>query len=460
MNATMGAQAMARTCLCIILAAGEGTRMKSQRPKVLHEVAGLPMAGHAVGAAVAAGADDIAVVVGHGSDTVRQAVAELAPQVVFFEQTQRLGTAHAVLAAASAIERGFDDIIVQFGDTPLLQSETLLALREALAGGAGVAILGFDAADPTGYGRLVMDRGELVAIREERDCSPKEREIRFCNGGIMAIDGRHALALLRAIGNDNAKSEYYLTDIVAVAREQGLSVASATAPEDEIMGVNNRADLALAESLWQARKRRALLLSGVTMVAPDTVYLSHDTDIAADVTLEPDVFFGPGVTIEAGAFIRGYSHLENCHIGQGAIIGPFARIRPGVSVGAGAKVGNFCELKNAELGEGAKVNHLTYIGDTRLGPRANIGAGTITCNYDGVQTYFTEIGEGAFVGSNSSLVAPLTIGKDAYVASGSVITDDVPADALAIARGRQAIKPGRAGELRAKLKAKKPAQSK
>lgn len=446
---------MARTCLCIILAAGEGTRMKSQRPKVLHEVAGLPMAGHAVRASSAAGADAIAVVVGHGGDDVRQAISALQPEILFFEQTERLGTAHAVLAAASAIGEGYDDIIVQFGDTPLLQAETLVRMREAIAAGAGVAVLGFDAEDPAGYGRLIVEDGRLAAIREDRDCSPAERDIHFCNGGIMAIDGAHALTLLRSIGNDNAKGEYYLTDIVAAARDAGLSVTSAKAREDEIMGVNNRADLALAESLWQSRRRRELLISGVTMTAPDTVYLSHDTEIEADVTIEPDVFFGPGVSIDAGAFIRGYSHLEQCRIARNAIIGPFARIRPGVSVGEGAKVGNFCELKNAEVAAGAKVNHLAYIGDTRVGERANIGAGTITCNYDGVGKHFTDIGAGAFIGSNTSLVAPLSIGADAYVASGSVITDDVPADALAIARGKQVVKKERATRIRAKLKARK-----
>lgn len=437
-----------RSCLSIILAAGEGTRMKSNQPKVLHRVAGLPMVAHVVRATLANGAGDIALVAGRGAETVLAAVRPHAGNAESYVQTERLGTAHAVLAARAAIERGYDDILVVFGDAPLIDPDSLRAARARLADGAAVVVMGFRTDNPAGYGRLIEEGGELVAIREDKDCTYEERRIRFCNGGLMAIDGAHALRLLERIGNDNAKGEYYLPDIVALARADGLAVTSVEAPYESVLGVNNRAELADVEAIWQARRRRRAMLDGATLIAPDTVYFSWDTEIGQDVTIEPGVFFGPGASVADGAVIRAFSHIEGASIGPRAEVGPFARLRPGANLAEKAKVGNFCEVKKAEIEAGAKVNHLTYIGDARIGAGANVGAGTITCNYDGFGKYQTDIGEGAFIGSNSSLVAPVRIGRQAYVASGSVITHDVPDDALAIGRSRQSTKPDRARMIR------------
>jgi bifunctional UDP-N-acetylglucosamine pyrophosphorylase/glucosamine-1-phosphate N-acetyltransferase len=440
-----------RSCLAVILAAGEGTRMKSALPKVLHEVAGLPLVGHVVKAARREPGVKVALVVGREAEKVKAAVESFAPDAAVFVQAERLGTAHAVLAAREAIAAGHDDILILFGDTPLIEPQSLAALRAALANGADVAVAGFYAPDPTGYGRLIVKNGALVAIREHKDASEAERAIDFCNGGLMAVSGAQALSLLDAVGNANAKGEYYLTDIVEIAAACGLAVAATEAPYESILGINTRLELAEAESAWQARRRRELMLAGVTMHAPDTVHLCHDTEIATDAVVEPNVVFGPGVTVAAGARIRAFSHLEGAVVGENAEIGPFARLRPGTELRAKAKVGNFCEVKKAVVEEGAKVNHLTYIGDARIGAGANIGAGTITCNYDGFSKHHTEIGAGAFIGSNSALVAPVSIGAGAYVASGSVVTRDVPADALAFGRARQENKEGIGRRLRDRL---------
>jgi len=444
-----------RSCLSVILAAGEGTRMRSARPKVLHEVAGLPLVGHVVKAARQEPGVDVALVVGREAETVKKAVAPFAPEAEVFVQGERLGTAHAVLAAREKIAQGYDDILILFGDTPLIEPDSLAALRAGLAEGADVVVMGFHAPDPAGYGRLLMKDGALVAIREHKDASEAEREIAFCNGGLMAVAGAHALPLLDAVGNANANGEYYLTDIVEIAAGRGLTVRATEAPFESLLGINTRLELAEAESVWQARRRRALMLAGVTMQAPETVHLCHDTEIAPDAVIEPNVVFGPGVTVAAGARIRAFSHLEGATVGENAEVGPFARLRPGAELARKAKVGNFCEVKKAEIGEGAKVNHLTYIGDARIGAGANIGAGTITCNYDGFAKHHTEIGAGAFIGSNSSLVAPVSVGAGAYVASGSVVTKDVPDDALAFGRARQENKADFGRRLREKLGAKK-----
>jgi bifunctional UDP-N-acetylglucosamine pyrophosphorylase/glucosamine-1-phosphate N-acetyltransferase len=436
-----------RTCLSIILAAGEGTRMKSTLPKVLHKIAGLPMVAHVAKAAEAAGGE-IALVVGHGADQLRAAAEKFAPHAQSFVQEKRFGTAHAALAAREAIARGYDDILVMFGDTPLLEPEVLLQARAGLEKGAAVVVVGFRTADPTGYGRLVEENGALVAIREEKDCSEAEKKIGFCNGGLMAIAGQHALALLGAIGNGNAKGEYYLTDIVEIARKRGLRVVATEASFENALGINNRAELAEAEAIWQRRRRRKMMLEGVTLVAPETVFFSHDTEIGPETIVEPNVFFGPGVKIAGDATIHAFSHIEGATIAAGAEVGPFARLRPGADLGEKSKVGNFCEVKKATIEPSAKVNHLTYIGDARVGKGANIGAGTITCNYDGYSKFFTDIGAGAFIGSNSALVAPVSIGTGAYVASGSVITESVPDDALAFGRARQKTLPEKARELR------------
>ena len=437
-----------RTCLAIVLAAGEGTRMRSALPKVLHPLGGRPLIEHVLDTIGHAGASEIAVVVGPNHDAILALVHERLPKAHIFTQSERLGTAHAVLAARPAIARKQDDILVLFADTPLVRAETLKKLRDALVQGAAVAVLGFTPADPTGYGRLVMRGGELIAIREERDATAEERQIGFCNGGLMALAGEHALAILERIGNANAKSEYYLTDAVAIARDMGLKALAIETGEDDVRGINTKAQLAEAEAVLQDRLRAAALEAGVTMIAPQTVFLSHDTKFGRDVTIEPNVVFGPGVTVDDGAVIRAFSHLEGAHVGKGARVGPYARLRPGAEIGQDVHIGNFVEVKQATLEAGAKANHLAYIGDARVGAGANIGAGTITCNYDGIAKQRTDIGAGAFIGSNSSLVAPVKIGDGAYVGSGSVITKDVPADALALARGEQTVKEGWAKRLR------------
>jgi bifunctional UDP-N-acetylglucosamine pyrophosphorylase / glucosamine-1-phosphate N-acetyltransferase len=432
-----------RSCLAVVLAAGEGTRMRSDLPKVLHKVAGLPMVGHVAEAARQAGVDRLAVVVGRGADAVSAALNT--HDVSTHLQTERLGTGHAVLAARDTIALGFDDVLVLFGDTPLLSTETIERARGALASGADIAVVGFHAADPTGYGRLIVEGETVSAIREHKDASPEERRITLCNGGVMAISGHHILGWLDRIGNDNAKGEYYLTDIVAIAVSEGARVTVVEAPAEDLMGANTRVELAELEAAWQRRRRRALMLSGVTMQAPETVFLAYDTAIEPDAFLEPNVVFGPGVTIGAGSVIRAFSHLEGATVAADCEIGPFARLRPGADLSEKAKVG--------------KINHLTYIGDAEIGAKSNIGAGTITCNYDGINKHLTSIGAGVFVGSNTSLVAPVAIGDGAYIASGSVITENVSADALALGRARQTEKPGRAAEIRARNEAAKAERS-
>lgn len=422
--------------------------MKSALPKVLHPIAGLPMVAHVVKAAEAAGSGDLALVIGHGADEMRKAAQKFAPNAETFVQEKRLGTAHAVLAARAAISKGYDDILVMFGDTPLIDPEALAVARQKLAEGAAVVVVGFRPPNPTGYGRLIEKGGRLVAIREEKDCSDEEKKIGFCNAGMMAVAGRSALELLDKVGNANAKGEFYLTDIVEIAGAKGLDVVATEASFESALGINNRAELAEAEGIWQARRRREAMLSGVTLIAPETVYFSHDTEIGADTVVEPNVWFGLGVKISTGATIHAFSHMTGATIAENCEVGPFARLRPGTDLRKKAKVGNFCEVKQATVEEGAKVNHLTYIGDARVGAAANIGAGTITCNYDGYSKFFTDIGEGAFVGSNSSLVAPITIGKGSYIASGSVLTENVPDDALAFGRARQKTIPGKGKEIR------------
>ena len=448
----------ARTCLAIVLAAGEGTRMRSRRPKVLHEIGGRSMIAHVLAAVAQSNAPAVAVVVGPGHEAVAAHVKSLLPQADTYIQAERRGTAHAALMAKSALARGFDDVLIVYGDTPLVGTQTLGRLRAAVAGGAAVAVLGFRAAEPTGYGRLVTQGDDLVAIREERDASAQERAITLCNAGLMALDGKVALDILERIGNRNSKQEFYLTDAVEIARSLGLAAVALETTEDEVRGINTRAQLAEAEEVLQRQLRAAALEAGVTLVAPTTVFLSADTKLGPDVVIEPNVVFGPGVVVEEGATIRAFSHLEGAHIGKGASVGPFARLRPGTQLGAKAKVGNFVEVKAATLEAGAKVNHLTYIGDARVGEGANVGAGTITCNYDGANKHRTDIGKGAFIGSNSALVAPVAIGDNAYVGSGSVITRDVPAGALAIGRGRQVVKEGLAARLKGQGKTKHAAE--
>ncbi|WMT90529.1 bifunctional UDP-N-acetylglucosamine diphosphorylase/glucosamine-1-phosphate N-acetyltransferase GlmU [Pelagibacterium sp. H642] len=437
----------------IVLAAGEGTRMKSSRPKVLHKVGGRPIAGHVLKAARDAGAATVAMVTGPGHDAVREAMARIDPQVVFFAQTERRGTAHAASMARAVFTQAQGYIAVVYGDHPLLRGEDFQRVTDRLDAGLDAAILGFEPSDPTGYGRFITDGDKLLAIREHKDASEEERRIGICNACILAFRAEVFQALIDRVGTDNAQGEYYLTDLVELANRAGHSVGYAIAPEDNVMGVNDRAQLARAEAVFQNLRREDFMRSGVTLHDPASVYFSFDTEIAPDVEIEPNVVFGTGVKIDAGAVIHAFSHIEGAHIGAKVSVGPFARLRPGANLAEGAKVGNFVEVKNADVGQGAKVSHLTYIGDAEIGANSNIGAGTVTCNYDGYNKAKTIIGKSAFVGSNSALVAPLEIGDGAYIASGSVITEPVPADALGIGRSRQVNKPGYGKALNERFKA-------
>ncbi len=436
--------------LAIVLAAGKGTRMKSERPKVLHPIAGAPLLFHALLAAMEAGLDRLAVVVGPGMDDVAATALNLDPALEVFVQAEQLGTADAVKAAREAIEAFPGQVLILYGDTALLRPETIGKVRAELEAGADLVVIGFEADNPTGYGRLLLDdRGALAGIREEKDASEEERALTLCNSGIMGFRSSNILLnLLGRIGNDNAKKEFYLTDAVALARADRLEARMVEADPEEVLGVNSRAELAEAEHAMQWRLRDAAMANGVTLIAPETVFLSHDTTIGRDVVIEPHVVIGQGVRIEDGATIKSFCYMQDARIGQGATVGPFARLRPGAHLASNAHVGNFVEIKNSEIGEGAKVNHLTYIGDTTIGPRANVGAGTITCNYDGFAKHRTEIGAGAFIGSNSSLVAPVKIGEGAYIGSGSVISKDVAPDALALSRTPQEERPGWAAKMR------------
>ena len=448
---------IARSCLTIVLAAGEGTRMRSSLPKVLHPVAGSSLLAHVLRAAPRGDGAALAVVVGPDHRAVVDEVKRIRSDATTFVQRERKGTAHAVLAAREAIVKGADDLLIVFGDTPLVTAATFDRLRAALADGAALAVLGFHAADPTGYGRLLVQGDQLIAIREQADASERERKVTLCNAGMMAFAGKSALQILDRIGNANNKNEYYLTDAVAITRQLGLQATVIETSEDEVRGINTKAQLAEAESVMQTKLRQAALDAGVTMIAPETVFLAADTTFGRDVTIEPFVVIGPGVSIGDGAVIHSFSHITEAEIGKKVSVGPYARIRPGTTLGEGVRIGNFVETKAAFIGAGAKANHLAYIGDAHVGEKANIGAGTIMCNYDGFDKHKTEVGAGAFVGSNSSLVAPVKIGAGAYIGSGSVITREVPGDALAVERNEQAVKPGWAKRFREmKLLNRKP----
>jgi bifunctional UDP-N-acetylglucosamine pyrophosphorylase/glucosamine-1-phosphate N-acetyltransferase len=448
-----------RTFLSIVLAAGEGTRMRSRLPKVLHQVSGRSMLAHVLTAVKDAGGTHAAVVIGPDHDPVSTEAKRVMPAAETFIQHERRGTAHAVLAAHRALARGADDVLIIFGDTPLIRPHTLARMRAALRE-AAVVVLGFRPSDPEGYGRLLLDGDQLLAIREQAEASEAERAVGLCNAGLMAFQGDHALAILEQIGDANRKGEFYLTDAVAIARSMGLRSVVIEAAEEEVSGINTKAQLAAAEAVSQQRLRKAAMDNGITLVAPETVFLSADTALARDVVIEPFVVFGPGVTVEEGAVIHAFSHLAGAHVGKHASVGPYARLRPGARLGEKSRIGNFVEVKESVIEAGAKANHLAYIGDAHIGADANIGAGTITCNYDGSAKHRTEVGNGAFIGTNSSLVAPVKIGEGAYIGSGSVITEDVPADALALGRARQFVKEGWAQRLRAlRLSSKKNAKS-
>ena len=437
----------------VILAAGQGTRMASDRPKVLHEVAHAPLLHHAMRAGAALAPERSVIVTGHGGAAVGAAARELDPDAVIVEQAERLGTAHAVSQALPALAGAGGHTLVLYGDTPFIGADTLAAMVAGLADHA-VMVLGFEAADPGRYGRLVRGpAGDLERIVEYKDATEAERAIGLCNSGVIACATELLADLLPRIGNDNAAGEYYLTDLIGLARAAGHRAGLVVCDEAETLGVNSRADLAAAETAFQARARAQAMAAGVTLAAPGTVHFAWDTALGRDSEVEPMVVFGPGVTVETGARIRAFSHLEGCHVSAGAVVGPYARLRPGAEIAEDARIGNFVEVKAAEIGPGAKVNHLSYVGDARIGAGANLGAGTITCNYDGVMKHRTEIGEGAFIGSDTMLVAPVRVGAEAMTASGSVITGDVEDGALALGRARQVNKPGLAVKLMARLRA-------
>jgi len=438
----------------IILAAGKGTRMKSDLPKVLHEIGGAPMLVHAVQAGRTLDPDRTVVVAGHGADAVAAAMRDDDPAVRIVLQTDQLGTAHAVAQARPELEGYEGDALVLYGDTPFIRPETLRRMADARRA-HDIVVLGFEAADPGRYGRLVVENGTLERIVEFKDASPAEQAITLCNSGVVMASASVLFDLITQVGNDNASGEYYLTDIVGLARAQGLSATAVTCDVAETMGINSRAELSVAEAAFQARRRAEALENGVTLIAPDTVHFAHDTYLGRDCLIEPNVIFGPGVTIETGARIRAFSHLEGCHVARGAVVGPYARLRPGTELAEDARIGNFVEVKQALIGEGTKVNHLSYIGDAEIGRDSNIGAGTITCNYDGVMKHETRIGDRVFIGSDTMLVAPVSVGDDAMTGSGSVITRDVAPGALAISRAKQVEKPGLARKLLDMLRAKK-----
>lgn len=443
-----------RPTTAVVLAAGLGTRMKSDLPKVLHPLAGRPLVRHVVDALESLGLDRIVAVVGPGQDAVAAAVTPH-PTVV---QTDRLGTSHAVLAARQYLEEAEGDVLILFGDSPMVRVETLRAMLSARSGkdDPAVVVSGFRAAHPGAYGRLITSGdGRLEAIVEAREASPEQLAVDLCNGGFMAVDGKRLLSLLDRVGNDNAKGEYYLTDIVALARGDGANCAVVEAPESEFLGINSRTELANAEALVQAELRGRAMDEGATLTDPATVFFSHDTQLGRDVTVGPYVVFGPGVTIGDNVEILPFCHIEEATVAAGARIGPYARLRPGADIGPDAHIGNFVEIKNAVIEAGAKANHLSYIGDARVGAAANIGAGTITCNYDGYFKHHTDIGKNAFIGSNTALVAPVVVADGALIGAGSVIAKDVPEDALALTRAPQQDMPGWAANFRQRKAAEK-----
>jgi len=443
----------------IVLAAGQGTRMNSDLPKVLHPLAGAPLLHHALTAARALGPARLVVVTGHAAEAVAAAARAFDDGIETVLQEPQLGTGHAVAQAAPLLADATGEAIVLYGDTPFIGEATLRAMLAARQRHA-VVVLGFHAADPGRYGRLLTRGDDLLAIREWKDASAAERAITLCNSGVICAEAPTLLALVAALADDNAAGEYYLTDIVAIARARGLGAGVVLCDQAETLGINTRHELAAAEAAFQTRARAQALATGVTLTAPDTVFFALDTHVGRDAVIGPNVIFGPGVTVESGAEIKGFCHLEGCHISRGATVGPFARLRPGAELAEDVHIGNFVEIKNAILDQGVKVGHLSYIGDASVGEHANIGAGTVTCNYDGVMKHRTTIGKRAFIGSDTMLVAPVTVGDDAMTASGSTITEDVPAAALAIGRARQVNRPGLATRMLEKFKAARAEKAK
>jgi bifunctional UDP-N-acetylglucosamine pyrophosphorylase / glucosamine-1-phosphate N-acetyltransferase len=442
----------------VVLAAGMGTRMKSAMPKVLHKVAGQTLVGHVLEAAKALNANKVVVVHGPGHDAIKKAASKIIPDCLFAEQTERKGTGHAVMMAEAALHGFSGTVLVLYGDVPLIQTTTLTKLLSKRDAQHAMAVLGFDAANPFGYGRLIESHGIVSAIREQKDASDGERKITLCNSGIIAISSEDLWPTLKKLTPANAQGELYLTDVVSLMANANKRCALELCDEPDVAGVNDRVQLASIEAEFQRRLRHKAMLEGATLLQPESVYFSADTKLGKDVIIEPNVFFGPGVTVGDDVEILASSHIEGATIAKGARIGPFARLRPGAVIGENAHVGNYVEIKKAVLGKGAKANHLTYIGDAIIGAGSNIGAGTITCNYDGYEKHLTDIGENVFVGSNTSLVAPVKVGSGANIAAGSVITSDVPDDALAMTRAPATVKAGwakRYRAMKAALKARK-----
>jgi len=438
----------------IILAAGQGTRMNSDLPKVLHKIGDAPLLWHAMASGRSIEPARIAVVTGHGAEAVEKSAKDFDAEVICVRQTEQLGTGHAVQQAKEALADFDGDVIVLYGDTPFVSAETLSKISEARET-ADLVVLGFEAADPGRYGRLIERAGKLDRIVEAKDANPGELAITLCNSGVMAASRALMFELLDKLDNNNAQGEYYLTDLVELSRAAGKTAVVVTCDEAETLGINSRQELAAAEVQFQTRARAEALETGVSLADPSSTYFSFDTALGRDTVIGPNVVFGPGVTVETGAEIKAFCHLEGCHVARDAVVGPFARLRPGAELEEGAKIGNFVEIKNAQIAEGAKVNHLSYVGDATIGKAANIGAGTITCNYDGVMKHHTEIGANAFIGSNTLLVAPVKVGAEAMTGSGTVVTQDVPDGALAIGRARQENKQGFALRLMDMLRAKK-----
>lgn len=438
----------------VILAAGKGTRMNSDLPKALHKVAHASLLEHTLRSCAPLKPEKTILVVGHEAEKVRKAAKAIDPEIEVVMQNEQLGTGHALAQASEALAGFEGDIVVLYADTPFISAATMSAIKEKRHS-SDLVVLGFHAQDPAKYGRLVTEGEDLTRIVEFKDANETERAITLCNSGVMAGPAALLLSLVAHLKNDNASGEYYLTDCIALAKDQGHSAQVVICEESETLGVNSRHDLAQAEAIFQDRMRAYFLEAGVNMFAPETVYFSHDTVIGRDAVIEQNVIFAPNCTVESGAIIRAFSHLEGAHVSRGAVVGPYARLRPGAKISEEGKIGNFVEIKNAQIGEGAKVNHLSYVGDATVGQGANIGAGAVTCNYDGVMKHHTDIGENAFIGSSTMMVAPVTIGKNAMTASGSVITKNVPDDALALGRADQNNKLGMARKLMELLKKRK-----
>ena len=438
----------------VILAAGKGTRMNSDLPKALHKVAHASLLEHTLRSCAPLKPEKTILVVGHEAEQVRKAAKAIDPEIEVVMQNEQLGTGHALAQASEALAGFEGDIVVLYADTPFISAATMSAIKEKRHS-SDLVVLGFHAQDPAKYGRLVTEGEDLTRIVEFKDANETERAITLCNSGVMAGPAALLLSLVAHLKNDNASGEYYLTDCIALAKDQGHSAQVVICKESETLGVNSRHDLAQAEAIFQDRMRAYFLEAGVNMFAPETVYFSHDTVIGRDAVIEQNVIFAPNCTVESGAIIRAFSHLEGAHVSRGAVVGPYARLRPGAEISEEGKIGNFVEIKNAQIGEGAKVNHLSYVGDATVGQGANIGAGAVTCNYDGVMKHHTDIGENAFIGSSTMMVAPVTIGKNAMTASGSVITKNVPDDALALGRADQNNKLGMARKLMELLKKRK-----